>query len=373
MELINLNVPTLLGTESIVANEIRKLGYETTDVFDGNVNLIGDYEAICLLNINLRSAERIMIHMGDFMATSFEELFVGVGKIEWEKYISINDAFPVSGHSLKSDLHSIPDCQSIIKKSIVTRLSKVYHISHFEETDAMFPIKFSIMKNKVSLYIDTTGDNLYKRGYREKAVLAPMRETLAYSMIDMSFWRGDRPLCDPFCGSGTIAIEAALYATNRAPGMKRRFVAETWKNVIDKHYWNDAREEATENIDYEIKPEIYASDIDKNAINIAIKNARNAGVEKNIIFKTSDCKNIKPFKEKGVIICNPPYGERLLDIKECQKIYSMMGRKFNEFTNAKKYVLTSYADFEKYYGKKADKKRKIYNGMLKCNIYQYFK
>lgn len=372
MEFLNLTVPTLLGTENIVANEIRKLGYETTQVSDGLVNFLGDFEAICLSNINLRSAERIMIHMGDFSASTFEELFVGTGNIPWEKYIGKTDAFPVGGHSLKSDLHSIPDCQSIIKKSIVKRLSSVYGISYFEETDAMFPVKFSIMKNKVSMYIDTTGENLYKRGYREKTVLAPMRETLAYSMVDMSFWRGDRPFCDPFCGSGTIAIEAALYATNRAPGLKRKFVSETWKNIIDNSLWKDVREEALENIT-DVPTEIYASDIDKNAVCIAIQNAKNAGVADKINFFVSDCKNVRPFKDKGVVICNPPYGERLLDVKECQKIYRMMGKKFSEFENAKKMILTSYPDFEKYYGKPADKKRKLYNGMLKCNVYQYFK
>lgn len=373
MDILKLTVPTLLGTENIVANEIRKLGYETTGISDGIVNFDGDYEAICLANINLRSAERIMINMGNFDAKTFEELFVNTGNIQWEKYIGKDDAFPVSGHSLKSDLHSIPACQSIIKKSIVTRLSKIYGVSQFEETGSMFPIKFAIMKNKVTLYIDTTGENLYKRGYREKTVLAPMRETLAYSMIDMSFWRGDRPLCDPFCGSGTIAIEAALYATNRAPGMNRKFISETWRNIIDKSQWSDARDEAKENINDENETTIFASDIDKNAVEIAIQNAKNAGVARKIKFRVCDCKNIMPFKDKGVIICNPPYGERLLDVKECQRIYKMMGKKFSEFDNAKKLILTSYQDFEKFYGSVADKKRKLYNGMLKCNVYQYFK
>ena len=373
MNLLNLSIPTLLGTESIVANEVKKIGYDVLSVTDGNVNIIGDYEAICILNINMRSAERIMIKLAEFKATSFEELFIGIGNIEWENYISINDAFPVAGHCLKSDLHSVPDCQAIIKKSIVKRLSKKYKIEYFEETDALIPVKFSIMKNIVSVYIDTSGANLYKRGYRTKSVIAPMRETLAYSMVDMSFWRGDRPLCDPFCGSGTIAIESALYAINKAPGLNRKFVAETWKKIIPEKLWIDAREEAQENIDNSVHTEIFASDIDKTAIETAIQNAKNAGVENKIKFKVCDCKDIKAFKDKGVIICNPPYGERLLDVKTCQKIYSMMGKKFSEFTNAKKIILTSYTDFEKYYGKTADRRRKLYNGMLKCNVYQYFK
>lgn len=373
MKTLNLTIPTLLGTESIVSNEVKKLGYEISSVSDGRVNFVGDAEAICLANINLRCAERILIHMADFHAESFEELFVGIGKIPWEEYIGKNDAFPVSGHSLKSQLHSVPDCQAIIKKSVVKRLSGIYGISHFEETDARFPIHFAIMKNKVSMYIDTTGENLYKHGYREKTVLAPMRETLAYAMVDMSFWRGDRPLCDPFCGSGTIPIEAALYASNTAPGLKRRFVSETWRNVIDKGLWHDAREEARENIDPSRETIIFASDIDPKAVAIAKRNAENAGVADKIRFSVCDCKDVKPFGDKGVIICNPPYGERLLDIKQCQNLYRMMGRKFAQFKQAKKFILTSYEEFEKYYGREADKRRKLYNGMLKCNVYQYFK
>jgi len=373
MELFTLTIPTLLGTESIVSNEVVKLGYDVKSISDGKVNFIGDFEAVALANINLRSAERVMIHLGDFRAESFEELFVGIGNIPWERFIGKDDAFPVNGYSLKSKLHSVPDCQSIIKKSIVKRLSSIYSLSYFEEFGAKFPVRFSIMKDIVSVYIDTSGDSLYKRGYRENTVLAPMRETLAYSMVDMSFWRGDRPLCDPFCGSGTIPIEAALYSIGKAPGLNRKFVAESWTNIIDKNIWNDAREEAKENICDKRDAVIFASDIDEKAIRIAKKNAENAGVRHLIKFRCEDCKNIYPFKDKGVIICNPPYGERLLDVKKCQELYKIMGKKFSEFSQAKKFILTSYEDFEKYYGKKADKKRKVYNGMLKCNIYQYFK
>ncbi len=373
MQRINLTVPTLLGTEKAVANEIKKLGYDISSIYDGRVNFEGDYEAICLANINLRCAERIMIHLADFKAESFEELFNNVSKIEWENYIGKYDAFPVSGHSLRSILHSVPDCQAIIKKSIVKRLSEKYGVKWFEETNALIPVHFAIMKDIVSVYIDTSGDNLYKRGYRENAVLAPMRETLAYYMIDMTFWRGDRPLCDPFCGSGTIPIEAALYATNTAPGIKRKFVSETWKNIIPEKMWSDAREEAEENRNMNAETVIYASDIDPGAIEIAKKNAGNAGVYDKIRFSVCDCAKVKPFKSKGVIVTNPPYGERLLDEKQCRKLYTMMGRKFSEFSEAKKFILTSFEDFEHFYGKEADKRKKIYNGMLKCCIYQYFK
>ena len=373
MDLLNLTIPTLLGTEKTVANEVIKLGYEVSSITDGRVNFTGDHEAICLANINLRCAERILIHLKDFKAETFEELFENIYNIPWENYIGADDAFPVSGHSLRSKLHSVPTCQSIIKKSIVKRLSKKYGKSYFDETNSLFPVHFAIMKDIVSVYIDTTGVNLYKRGYREKTVLAPMRETLGFAMVDMSFWRGDRPLADPFCGSGTIPIEAALYATNTAPGIRRKFVAETWKNIINTKLWQDAREEAHEKRDLNIETNIQASDIDPKAIEIAKQNAKNAGVYNKIHFSVCDCAKLKPFKEKGVIICNPPYGERLSDIKNCQRLYTMMGKKFATFTEAKKFIMTSYDEFEKYYGKIADKKRKLYNGMLKCNVYQYFK
>lgn len=373
MKMLNLTVPTLLGTEKTVANEIIKLGYDVKSITDGRVNFEGDFEAICLANINLRSAERVMIHMGDFKAESFEDLFQGIKSIPWEDYIGKDDAFPVTGHSLRSKLHSVPTCQSVIKKSIVQRLSQKYGQSFFDETKALVPVQFAIMKDIVSVYIDTTGENLYKRGYREKTVLAPMRETIAYTMVDMSFWRGDRPLADPFCGSGTIPIEAALYATNTAPGIRRRFASETWRDIIPRDMWHDAREEAMENRDMSVITDIQASDIDLNAIEIAKQNAKNAGVYDKIRFSVCDCAKLRPFKEKGVIICNPPYGERLSDIKSCQKLYAIMGRKFETFTEAKKLIMTSFEDFEKYYGKTSDKKRKLYNGMLKCYVYQYFK
>lgn len=368
-----LSIPTLLGTESSVANEVRDLGYETTEVTDGRVTFLGDYEAVCLANINLRCAERVMIKMAEFKAVTFEELFEGVKNIEWEEYIGRDCAFPVSGYSLKSVLHSVPACQSIVKKAIVTRLSGKYGVSEFEETGALYKIRFSIMKDSVSLYIDTSGDSLYKRGYRKEGVVAPMRETLACAMINISRWQGDRPFADPFCGSGTLPIEAAMLACNIAPGIKRRFAAEKWKNTIPTRLWKDAREEAKENINRDAKPVIFASDILPEAVANAEANAKNAGVFENIRFFTCDMKDAVPFEEKGVIVTNPPYGERLMDKDSVKKLYSDMGRKFAEYKNAKKYILTSFEEFEKYYGKKADKKRKLYNGMLKCNVYQYFR
>jgi len=373
MSLLQLCIPTLLGTESIVANEVRNLGYETTEVVDGRVTFTGDEEAICVANINLRCAGRVMIKLGEFKALSFEMLFEGVKNIQWERWIEEDGIFPVKGYSLKSKLHSVPDCQSIIKKAIVSRLSEKYGVKWFKEDGAFYSVHFSIMKDIVSVYIDTSGDNLYKRGYRAQATGASMRETLAFAMIDMSFWRGDRPFLDPFCGSGTIPIEAALYALNIAPGKNRHFAAETWKNHISPSLWKDIREEALENENKEAKPFILASDIDPKAIEIAKSNAKKAGVYDKIKFKVSDMRDVKPFKDKGVIITNPPYGERLMDAKRCEKLYTAMGEKFAEFDEAKKLILTSHQGFERCYGKEADRKRKLYNGMLKCYVYQYFK
>ena len=272
MDKLLLSVPTLLGTESIVANEIRSLGYETEKVVDGNVTFYGDFEAVCKTNINLRTAERVLIKMAEFRATDFEMLFQGVKKIEWERFVGKTDQFPVvRGHSIKSVLKSIPNCQKIIKKAVVDRLSDKYGVKWFEETGEVYPIQFSIMKDVVCVYLDTSGNNLYKRGYRENAVLAPMRETLASAMIDLSFWRGDRPLLDPFCGSGTIPVEAAMYAANIAPGLKRSFSAMQWKKHIDEKIWQDTREEAISKIDKTKDIKIYASDISKEAVEIAKK------------------------------------------------------------------------------------------------------
>lgn len=372
MKKLNLTIPTLLGTEQVVAFEVRELGYEVTSVTDGNVNFEGDAEAICVANINLRAAERVMIRLGSFRTDSFDALFEGVRALPWENFIDKDGQFPVSGHSLKSALHSIPDCQAIIKKAIVTRLAAKYGIAHFEETGAYYPVKFAIMKDEATLYIDTSGDNLYKRGYRTQSVIAPMRETLAFAMISLSFWKGDRPFADPFCGSGTIPIEAAMFATHRAPGLNRHFVAETWRDKIDHRLWDDIRQEARENEDHSREVTILASDIDPTAIAIARQNAKNAGVLDKIRFEVCDAKDASLFDGRGVICCNPPYGERLMDAKSCEGLYRMMGRKFASAPEAKKLILTSHEEFERFYGKPADKRRKLYNGMLKCYIYQYF-
>ena len=371
MQRLILTVPCPLGTESITAHQIRQLGYETTAVVDGSVSFEGDEEAIALSNINLRSGERVLIQLKKFKALTFTELFDNVKEIAWENFIDKNDAFPVKGYSLKSKLFSVPDCQSIIKKAVVQRLSEKYNVSWFEETGAMYRIQFAIMKDEVTVYLDTTGAPLYKRGYRAEGVLAPLRETLAFSMIDISRWRGDRPFIDPFCGSGTIPIEAALYALNIAPGKMRRFECENW-NMFKNSIFRDAREEATDNEKRDEKVEIYGSDIDPEAVSLSIQNAKKANVADKIRFFRSDVKDVRAFNDKGIVMCNPPYGERLMDKKSVERLYATMGRKFKEFENASKLILTSFEGFEKFYGQNADKKRKLYNGMLKCNLYMYF-
>ncbi len=371
MRRYELTVPCQFGEESVVAYQIRSLGYETSEVSDGKVTFEGDDEAIALANVNLRCGERVLIKVKEFEARSFDELFENVKAIEWEEYLPKDAAFPVKGYSLKSQLHSVPDCQSIIKKAVVTRMSTKYGLTRFEETGEMHRIQFSIMKDRAAIYIDTTGAPLYKRGYRAKGVEAPLRETLAFTMIDVSRWRGDRYFHDPFCGSGTIPIEAAMYALNIAPGMGRGFASENWEAVWKKLF-EDAREEAREGEEREREVKIFASDIDSDAVRLARENAKKAGVDGAIKFFVSDVKKITPAREKGVIVCNPPYGERLMDAKSVERLYAAMGRKFAEFGECSKLILTSYEEFEKFYGVKADKKRKLYNGMLKCNLYTYF-
>ncbi len=367
-----ITVPTFFGTESTLAYEVRDLGYETTQVSDGRVSLEGDWEAVALLNVNLRCGERVLIKLASFSAVVFEELFQGVYNLPWEEFIGEYDEFPVTGSSLKSQLHSVPACQSIIKKAVVNRLSQRYGHQHFEETGSRHMIRFTILKDQCTVYLDTSGVPLYKRGYRLKGVEAPMRETLAFFMVDVSRWRGDRPFLDPFCGSGTIPIEAAMYALNIAPGLKRRFAAEGW-DCMEKELWVSARDEAREKIDLSAETQIFGSDIDPRAVETAISNAKRAGVDRYIRFSVCDMAKAAEFKEKGIVMCNPPYGERLMDKKSCEALYTAMGRKFRRYNEAAKLILTSHEEFEKFYGRQADKRRKLYNGMLKCYLYQYFK
>ena len=371
MDKFEIIVPTMFGMESFTAKEIRRLGYETTEVIDGRITFFGDWEAVCLANLWIRTGERVLIKIAEFNAETFEELFENTKKIDWSDWLAKDAAFPVKGYSLKSKLASERDCQAIIKKAVAVSMSKSYGVNWLEETGPNYQIQFSVLKDKVTLMIDTTGVPLHKRGYRRNSNAAPLKETIAAAMVMLSYWRYDRPLADTFCGSGTIPIEAAMIARNIAPGLKRSFASDAFYQM-PKQMWTDAREEAVEMQYRDKKVSIYASDIDKAAVELTEQNARIAGV--------GDCVKVGQFSvekfyttaEYGTFICNPPYGARMGELDEARKIYRMMGEKFRSFDTWSSYIITSDEQFEKAFGKRADKKRKIYNGMMKCNIYQYF-
>jgi len=371
MSKIELIAPTLFGIESVAAKEIRSLGYEGIKVEDGKVTFIGDISAICKANMWIRSAERIYVKVGEFEASTFDELFEGVKSLPWEEWIPENGQFPVEGYSLKSNLHSVPDCQSIVKKAVVERLKKKYKKEWFDENGPLYKIKFSLMKDKAILMIDTSGEGLHKRGYRAVSNIAPLRETLASAMIMLSDWRYDRPLIDPFCGSGTIPIEAALIGANIAPGLNRKFTSEKW-GQIPKKLWTDMKNEAFDLIKKDIKLNIKGYDADADAVKLSIGNAKKAGVSDYVKFSKRPLKDLKTDDKYGIIICNPPYGERMGEIKEVEKLYREMGRVFTSLDTWSYYIITSHENFEKLFGKDASKRRKLYNGMIKTMYYQYF-
>lgn len=363
-------VPVLLGLEAFTAREIKRLGYSDVIVEDGRVSFKGDKAAICRANMFIRTGERVLIKAGEFKALTFEELFEGTQNIEWERWIGKGDAFPVKGYSLKSKLASVRDCQAIIKKAAALRLSKAYGIDWLPEDCCKYQIQFSILKDKVTLMIDTSGDGLHKRGYRQKSNLAPLRETIAAAMVMMSYWKFEYPLLDPFCGSGTIPIEAAMFKKNIAPGLNRRFAAHGF-SWIEDNIWRLAADEA-KSAEKNIPLNIYASDIDKETVDLARENARIAGVSEHIEFECKDALKAYIDTPNGTIMCNPPYGERLGEIKECEQLYRDMGKAFSKFDNWAYYILAANEGFERLFGTKADKRRKVYNGMIRCNIYQYF-
>ncbi|WP_434564629.1 class I SAM-dependent RNA methyltransferase [Thermoanaerobacterium thermosaccharolyticum] len=371
MSKIELIAPTLFGIESVAAKEIRSLGYEGIKVEDGKVTFIGDISAICKANMWIRSAERIYVKIGEFEVSTFDELFEGVRSLPWEEWIPENGQFPVDGYSLKSNLHSIPDCQSIIKKAVVERLKKKYKKEWFDENGPLYKIKFSLMKDKAVLMIDTSGEGLHKRGYRAMSNIAPLRETLASAMIMLSDWRYDRPLIDPFCGSGTIPIEAALIGANIAPGLNRKFTSEKW-GQIPKKLWLDTRKEAHSLIKMDVELNIRGYDIDESAVKLSINNAHKAGVNQYVKFAKKPLKDLRTDDMYGILICNPPYGERMGEIQEVEKLYREMGRVFTSLNTWSYYIITSHENFEKLFGKKATKRRKLYNGMIKTTYYQYF-
>lgn len=372
MDKFNLVAPCLFGVESIAADEFRRMGFEDIVTENGRILLSGDSNMLARANICSRFAERILINVGTFTATTFTELFDGVKALEWERYIGRDDAFPVNGWSINSKLFSIPDCQSIIKKAVVERLKIKYKISIFAETGPEYKIRFSIMKDKVTMMIDTSGDGLHKRGYRRNSNDAPIKETLAASMCDLARIYPDTKLFDPFCGSGTILIEAALMAKNIAPGLRRFFAAERFAFLDDK-IWREERTRAQDLIRPAVDFEAQGFDIDKNAVELTLENAKKAGVEKYVKATLGDVRDFTPPNERCLIITNPPYGERLLDVKAAEELYTVMGERFIQGDGQKYYVISPHDMFEDFYGKKADKRRKLYNGMIKAQLFMYFK
>ena len=363
-------IPTLLGVESLTADELRRMNMEDVWVENGRVFCQGEPKDIPRLNLRLRTGERVLILLGSFPASTFEELFEGTRKLPWERFIPDGGAFPVKGFSLNSVLHSVPACQSIVKKAVATRLGKVYHRETLPETGALYQIQFSIMKNVASLMLDTTGPGLYKRGYRAVGVAAPLRETLAAALVLLSGYRGKDPFCDPFCGSGTIAIEAALIAKNRAPGLNRTFTAQKWP-WLPSDAWVEAAGEAMD-LEFDGTYDIWGGDIDPAAIRIARDNAVKADVEDLVRFEVADARTFSRTEEYGRIVSNPPYGERLMEKREAEELYRDFGRTVQGLpTGWKINILSSHTEFERTFGRTADKKRKLYNGMLKCDLFQY--
>lgn len=364
--------PCFFGVEKMLANEIKNLGFEIVKTEDGRVTYKTDEYGIAKANMWLRCAERVHLKIAEFEAKSFDELFEGTKRINWAKYIPYGAQFPITkASSIKSKLHSIPDIQSIVKKAVVESLKKSYiETGRLKEDKEKYPIYVFIHKDKVTLTIDTTGVALHKRGYREKANKAPIRETLASAIMYLTPWRPGRTLVDPLCGSGTLLIEAAMMGINMAPGLNREFISEKWR-TLDKKIWWDTRREAYELMNEDIDFKIYGYDIDEEVIEIAKENAEIAGVENYIEFKVADATEFKSDEEYGFIVTNPPYGERLEDVESVKMLYKQLGYAFRKLKNWSYYLITSYEDFENEFGQEASKKRKLYNGMLKTYLYQY--
>ncbi|MBQ3426423.1 MAG: class I SAM-dependent RNA methyltransferase [Clostridia bacterium] len=364
-------IPTLFGLEAMVSKELYRLGYDTKRVENGRVIFDGDYDAVIRANLWLRCGERVLIKAGEFCAETADELFEGTRAIEWERFIGKNDAFPVKGHTTRSLLCSDRNSQIIIKKAIADRLGSGYGLSWLPESGAEYQVQFTIINNIATLMIDTTGTALHKRGYRAKSNLAPVRETIAAAMVMISYWKFEEPLCDPFCGSGTIPIEAAMFKRNIAPGLGRDFAFERFPQINRK----DAeliREEARDEEHRDVTLDITASDIDPLAVELTKQNSETAGVGRFIRVSRKDARQITAERSCGSIITNPPYGERLMSEKECKRLYRDIGKSFSALDRCSYYILTSHNDFEREFGRKADRARKIYNGMLQCRLYQYY-
>ena len=359
------------GLEAVVKREIQELGYRIIKTEDGKVTYMGDERAIVRSNLWLRSADRVLLKMAEFMAEDFEELFQQTKALPWEQLIPIDGRFTVTGTSVKSILHSVPACQSIVKKAIVEKLREFYSVDVFEESGADYTVKMTILKDRVTLTVDTSGAGLHKRGYRKADVAAPIKETLAAAMVQLSFWKAGRILLDPCCGSGTIPIEAAMIGRNIAPGLNRSFACEGWE-LIDRKLWKEEKKAAFEAIDYDAQLDIYGFDIDRKAVQASIENAVEAGVDDCIVFKKADASKLRPVGTNGIVITNPPYGERIGEEKQIEAIYSGFSRFFRENPDWSLFMITTDKDAEqKVMSRKADRRRKLYNGRLETCYYQF--
>ncbi|HIS69701.1 MAG TPA: class I SAM-dependent RNA methyltransferase [Candidatus Gallacutalibacter stercoravium] len=364
--------PCLLGVEGLVARELREMGAEQVEAVNGRVYFTGGLDMLARANLCCRYAERVLIQLGSFPARSFEELFEGVRALPWEAWIGKADAFPVKGRSINSKLFSIPDCQSIIKKAVVERLKQAYRLPWFEETGPVHQIQFFLMKDKAELMLDTSGPGLHKRGYRAQASLAPIKETLAAVMANLARVRADTQLIDPCCGSGTILIEGALLAMNIAPGLRRRFAAERWA-VSPAAVWRQERQRAQDLINHDAAFAAQGYDIDQAALDLTMQNAQKAGVASRLTVEKRPLENFVQESQRGTVVCNPPYGERLLDVRQAQELYQTMGKLFTPQKGWSYSIISPDEEFEQWFGRAADKRRKLYNGMIKCQLYQYFR
>lgn len=371
MSYLELIATSTFGLEAVVAQEVKDLGYKDITVENGKVTFVGDWEALCRANLWLRVADRVRLKVGEFKAVTFEELFEKTKALPWPELIPVDAEFPVDGKSVKSGLFSVPDCQAIVKKAVVESMKKKYKRQWFEEKGPLYKIEVALLKDMVTLTVDTSGAGLHKRGYRELTSFAPLKETLAAALVKLSRWRPDMVLLDPFCGSGTIPIEAALIGQNAAPGMNREFVSEKWPN-ISRELWRQARKETHETANFEQPLEIIGTDIDDKVLKLARRNAFEAGVDQGIHFQKMSFNEFRSRKKYGKIICNPPYGERMGELKEVEETYKEMGEVFREFDTWSYYILTSHPDFERLFGEKATKNRKLYNGNIKVYYYQYY-
>ena len=369
---MTLTVPCLFGLESLVSDEMKRLNLANVRAENGRVHCDGGFADIARLNLNLRCGARVLMELGSFPTPDFEALFQGVLALPWEDYIPREGEFPVKGYTINSTLHSVPACQAIVKKASAKRLGEKYGLEQLPETGSRYQIQFAIIKGMATLYLDTSGEGLYKRGYRAQGVVAPLKETMAAALVTLSRYRGQDPFCDPFCGSGTIPIEAALIAKNRAPGLDRSFASQKWKNM-DTKLWLDAADEAMDQ-EYHGSYDIWGGDVDPAAVELARHNAKLAGVDDCVRFEVADAGTFHRDSEYGQLVTNPPYGERLMERSEAEELYRRFGAATRDLPPKWRIlVLSSHTEFERSFGRIADKKRKLYNGMIKCDVFMYGK